>query len=279
MPTSTDENDRAGTFVPRAILPPEEDRFFKYYVEQSATEQAHKRTLAMRNALLRIRNDAGMNTANLDVLEVGCNAGTQCMLWASAGHRVHGIEINANLLSHAKQRADKEGLVIDFRLGSATELSWPDSSMDICIMAELLEHVPDWQQCLREAYRVLRGGGLLYLSTTNRLCPKQQEFSLPLYSWYPKFVKWHFEKLAITTRPDLVSFAQYPAVNWFSYASLKNELTAQGFDSLDRFDMIDIANKGLFARFLVRAIRVVTALRWLGYLVSPSTIIVAIRNQ
>jgi 2-polyprenyl-3-methyl-5-hydroxy-6-metoxy-1,4-benzoquinol methylase len=55
--------------------------------------------------------------------------------------------------------------------------------MDVCLLPELLEHVADWQSCLNEAARVLRPGGLLYLSTTNVLCPRQQEFNLPLYSF------------------------------------------------------------------------------------------------
>ena len=75
--------------------------------------------------------------------------------------------------------------------------------MDVCLLPELLEHVADWQSCLKEAPRVLRSGGLLYLSTTNVLRPRQEEFNLPLYSWYPGPLKRYCERLAMTTRPAL----------------------------------------------------------------------------
>ncbi len=62
----------------------------------------------------------------------------------------------------------------------------------------------------------MRPGGVLYLTTTSCLCPSQMEFRLPLYSWYPGFLKRRYERLAKTTRPELANFAIYPAVHWFS---------------------------------------------------------------
>jgi 2-polyprenyl-3-methyl-5-hydroxy-6-metoxy-1,4-benzoquinol methylase len=102
--------------------------------------------------------------------------------------------------------------------------------MHVCLLPELLEHVVEWMACLKETARILRPGGVLFLSTTNKLCPSQQEFSLPLYSWYPRPLKRHFEKLAVTKRPELENFARYPAVNWFSFYSLRSELSRLGFD-------------------------------------------------
>ncbi len=95
------------------------------------------------------------------------------------------------------------------------------------MLPELLEHVEDWQTCLNEAVRALRPGGALYLSTTNALNPVQDEFELPFYSWYPGFLKRHYERLAVTTRPELVNHAKYPAVHWFTFFGLKPYLRAR----------------------------------------------------
>jgi 2-polyprenyl-6-hydroxyphenyl methylase/3-demethylubiquinone-9 3-methyltransferase len=59
---------------------------------------------------------------------------------------------------------------------------WPNRSMDVCLVPELLEHVREWRECLADFARVLRPGGVLVLTTNNKLCPVQQEFNLPLYS-------------------------------------------------------------------------------------------------
>ena len=75
---------------------------------------------------------------------------------------------------------------------------------------------------------MLRPGGVLYLRTTNRLCPIQAEFSLPLYAWHPRSMKRYCERLAVTTRPGIANYARYPAVHWFSYFQLKEYLTQLG---------------------------------------------------
>ena len=145
-------------------------------------------------------------------------------------------------------------------------------------LPELLEHVADWQSCLNEAARVLRPGGLLYLSTTNVLCPRQQEFNLPLYSWYPAPLKRYCERLAVTTRPALAGYAKYPAVNWFSFYSLRGFLQPLGFRCLDRFDLIDTAGKSRLAQFIVTMLRRSSLLGFLGHVATPTTYLVAVKS-
>ena len=82
--------------------------------------------------------------------------------------------------------------------------------------------------CVREAARVLKRGGVLYLSTTNVLCPVQEEFELPLYSGTRRPFKRRYQRLALTTRPELVNHARYPAVHWFSYYGLRDHLRGSG---------------------------------------------------
>jgi SAM-dependent methyltransferase len=150
--------------------------------------------------------------------------------------------------------------------------------MHVCLLPELLEHVVEWMACLKETARILRPGGVLFLSTTNKLCPSQQEFSLPLYSWYPRPLKRHFEKLAVTKRPELENFARYPAVNWFSFYSLRSELSRLGFDCWDRFDVMDLSLKGALARFVGSCIRGHTAARWLAHVATPGTTVFAVKR-
>jgi 2-polyprenyl-6-hydroxyphenyl methylase/3-demethylubiquinone-9 3-methyltransferase len=116
----------------------------------------------------------------LNIADIGCGAGTQARLWAQGGHRVFGLDVNEPLIRLARQRTEEAGLVIRFEVGTATALPWADRTMDVRLLPELLEHVADCQACLNEAARVLRPGGLLYLSTTNVLCPRQDEFNAPV---------------------------------------------------------------------------------------------------
>jgi 2-polyprenyl-6-hydroxyphenyl methylase/3-demethylubiquinone-9 3-methyltransferase len=251
--------------------------FYRYYENASLSENAIRRFAAICDTVTRVFQ-AYNSKPCLDVADVGCGAGTGTQMWAKRGHRTHGVDINADFVELAKVRAREAGLDIRFELGSATELPWSDKSMDVCVVPELLEHVADWEACLNEAARVLRSPGVLYLSTSNKLCPVQQEFDLPLYSWYPRILKHHFERLAVTTRPDLVSHATYPAVNWFSFYHLREYLAPLGFTCLDRFDLMDVTNKGLLKRTVRIALRSSRVLRFIGHVGTPYTVLVGIKN-
>jgi ubiquinone/menaquinone biosynthesis C-methylase UbiE len=248
--------------------------FYKYYEQQSLTPQTVARFQAATETLLRIYGPLPAGR-KLDVLDIGCGAGTQSRFWIQGGHRYWGVDINEPLIQLARQRVTALGVDARFDVGSATELPCGDNTVDICQMPELLEHVADWQACLNEAIRVLRPGGLIYISTSSYLCPKQSEFILPLYSWYPRVLKRYFERRAVTDRPDLANYAKYPAVNWFSFYSLRRYLEPKGFRCLDRFDVVDVKGKGLAARMVLSALRGVFPLRLLGHVATPYSLVVA----
>jgi 2-polyprenyl-6-hydroxyphenyl methylase/3-demethylubiquinone-9 3-methyltransferase len=189
------------------------------------------------------------------------------------------LDINQRLLNLAKNRAANAGYVIDFRLGSATDLPWPDDSMDVCVAPELLEHVTEWEKCLEEFIRILRPGGVLSLSTTNKLCPIQHEYNLPAYSWYPAPIKRYIQQLAMTTRPELANFATYPAVNWFSFFGLRKMLSVRGFQCFDRFDVVDLSRKPALTRRIVTVIQVAPIVRWFAHVGSPSMILIAVKQS
>ena len=150
--------------------------------------------------------------------------------------------------------------------------------MDVCLAVELLEHVAAWEQCLDEFTRVLRPGGALFLTTTNVLCPKQQEFGLPMYSWYPAPLKRRYERLATTTRPEIASFATYPAVNWFSFYGLRRRLARGGCRSYDRFDIVNASKKSALKRFALHVVRVLPPARFVAHVTTPSTWVLAIKS-
>lgn len=247
------------------------EAFYKFYEQQSLKPETLQRFEANCETLLRVH---GVKTGVLEVLDIGCGAGAQARFWTQRGHRYLGIDINEPLVLLARRRAEEQQIDARFEVGTATALPCADESVDICLLPELLEHVADWQACLDEAIRVLRPGGLIHLSTSSKLCPKQQEFNLPLYSWYPQRLKRHFEHRALTDRPDLANYAKYPAVNWFSFYGLRDYMKPRGFECLDRFDLIDPQGKGRRARTMLSLLRSLSPLRFIGHVLTPYTLVV-----
>lgn len=212
------------------------DPFVDYYEKQSASADMAEHFHRLRDLLLSAMNGRVADRP-LRVADIGCGAGAFSAVMAKAGCIVESIDINEALVRIGGERAKEVGLPITFHIGSAESLPWPDASFDIVAMPELLEHVPGWRACIAEAARILEPGGVLYVSTTNRLCPVQQEFSLPLYSWYPGWLKRRCLELAMTTHREWVNHAQYPAVNWFDPYSLGTVLRSLDMEPIDRFAM------------------------------------------
>jgi 2-polyprenyl-6-hydroxyphenyl methylase/3-demethylubiquinone-9 3-methyltransferase len=256
----------------------ESDPFVSYYEAQSESKATQDHFLRLRDLLSAVLSKVRGASFGVSVADIGCGAGTFSRMWAASGCSVSGIDVNERLIQIARARASAEGLRIDFRVGSADHLPWSDGSFDVVVMPELLEHIDDWRGCLSEASRILRGGGLLYVSTTNRLCPVQQEFELPMYSWYPGWIKRRCLVRATTTHMHWVNFARYPAVNWFDPYSLGAEFRRLGMEPLDRFDLLAAHSTDRAKRVIGRVTQKVGLLRFLGHVLSSGTALVGMKS-
>lgn len=256
-----------------------DDKFVAYYAEQSQSKETVERFARIRDRALDLWSTLNGGTVRpLDVVDIGCGAGTQAMLWAEAKHRVSALDVNEALVSLGRKRAIQLGLDISFDVGTAMALPYADATADICLLPELLEHVDDWERCLSEAIRVLRGSGVLYLSTTNKLCPRQQEFYLPLYSWYPRVVKRWCERAALTTHPEWVNHTRCPAIHWFTYFQLDRWLGRRGMTSMDRFDMLARHPQSKFRSTIVAVIRTIPPLRIAAHVASAGTTVWSVKT-
>jgi 2-polyprenyl-6-hydroxyphenyl methylase/3-demethylubiquinone-9 3-methyltransferase len=261
-----------------AAGPNADPHFVAAYEAKSLSPATMVRFRGVHDKLMQLAQRHGRADRSLDVLDIGCGAGTQCRLWAMRGHRVTGIDVSAPLIAVADRRTREACLQIRFDVGSATALPYRDATQDVVLLPQLLEHVPDWQGCLREAVRVLRQGGLLYLSTSNVLCPRQSEFNLPLYSWYPAPLKRRYERLAVTTRPDLANHTSLPAVHWFTYARLARFLGGLGMRCYDRFDVLDPDRLRGWRRSAATALAVVPVLKLPAQFFVATSIVFAVKR-
>jgi SAM-dependent methyltransferase len=109
----------------------------------------------------------------LDGREVLCLAsggGQQGPILAAAGARVTVLDNSPRQLSQDRMVAERDGLEIATIEGSMMELSmFEDESFDLIFHPVSNGFVPDVRPVWREAYRVLRHGGVLLAGITNPL--------------------------------------------------------------------------------------------------------------
>ena len=255
-----------------------EDKFVEYYKKASLQRETLERFDRIKGLVRSCLGEQRYAEETLRVADIGCGTGVQSLLWAEDGHEVFGLDINKGLIDEAKKRTQERGAEIQFCIGSAEQLPWASESFDVCLVPELLEHVQQWQRCLDEFGRILRPGGVLFLSTTNRLCPKQQEFDLPLYSWYPGPLKRHCERLAVTTKPHWVQHAKYPAIHWFDNYILRREFGRRKMRPHDRFDIYARDRSGGLKGNVSRLISSLPPLRFLVHVVTPYSQVIGVKQ-
>ncbi len=101
------------------------------------------------------------------VLDVGAGTGADTIEVARAvgpAGRVVGVDKSAEMIAEAQGRAVGSGLPVEFAVGDAQSLDFPDESFDRVRSERMLVHVPDPAAAVREMVRVTKAGGLVVLS-------------------------------------------------------------------------------------------------------------------
>jgi ubiquinone/menaquinone biosynthesis C-methylase UbiE len=104
------------------------------------------------------------------VLDVASGEGYGAAFLASVAQQVHGVDIAADAVAHARSVYAGVGN-LEFTRASCTALPFPDHSFDLVVSFETIEHVSaDAQRAMLDEFRrVLRPDGLLILSSPNKV--------------------------------------------------------------------------------------------------------------
>jgi 2-polyprenyl-6-hydroxyphenyl methylase/3-demethylubiquinone-9 3-methyltransferase len=102
------------------------------------------------------------------VLDIGCGGGYLSEEFARDGFHVSGVDPAENSINAARKHADQNNLHIDYRVAYGESLPFADASFDIVACCDVLEHVRDLGQVVREVSRILKPGGIFMFDTVNR---------------------------------------------------------------------------------------------------------------
>lgn len=96
------------------------------------------------------------------MLEVGFGRGEVLLAAHEAGIATEGVEISPDLVAALSREAP-----IPTHLGTLPDLSLPEASFDLVYMSQVLEHVLEPRTYLKAILRLLKPGGVVFLSVPN----------------------------------------------------------------------------------------------------------------
>ena len=159
------------------------------------------------------------------------------------GYTVTGVEPVPLFVKAAGEYLEDPSAVVQ---GAAESIPLPSESQDVVIFDNVLEHVESPLVSLTEIFRVLKPGGITYLTTTNRhrisLVGNNAEYKVRFYNWYPRLLKESYIFRHLHYDPGLANFTERPAVHWFSYADLCAVGRLAGFAQF--YSPLDLRTRG-----------------------------------
>lgn len=114
-----------------------------------------------------------------EFLEIGPGYG-RVMVEVQKQASITGLEMDLELIEKLSSRNLK---VVQ---GIAEKMPFADASFDVVISEEVLEHIKNQKQVIKEIYRVLKPGGIVILTTPNKWIYRTLMF-------VNNIVKWNFQ--------------------------------------------------------------------------------------
>lgn len=167
-------------------------------------------------ANIQFLEEIGLLKEDIKILEVGCGAGRLTNYLTHKGFNIIGFDISRSLIEEGDIRYPD---AVKF-LASGDSMPFSNSTFDVVLSFDVLEHIPDVNKHMLEVRRVLKKGGLYLFQTPNKLTNMPFEIiknrSLTEHKKYHCSLQtfWSLKKL-LTSHGFTFTFVKIPIMNEF----------------------------------------------------------------
>lgn len=122
--------------------------------------------LLQKDLLYKILEKCGAKNGD-KILDVGAGTGRFVIPFAKKGYDTYGIDISGNMLQIAKDKA-REFPNLHLEEANVKDMSFPNNYFEFVTAYRVLIHIPDYENVIREIYRVLKHGGYAIIEFNNK---------------------------------------------------------------------------------------------------------------
>ena len=166
---------------------------------------------------------------------------------------------------------------MDIELGNIEETDIGVSKYDIIFAMSAFEHVEDWKKGIKNVFKALKPGGLLYFQSTNKFSFTSGECRFPFYGWLPN--KWRYRLRVFRQGEDIMKLGI--DFNQFTYARLRSFFKDIGFlkvlDLVELRDSETLYQPKAWKKIVLKACKKIKPLKHLVLCFVPTTDFVCIK--
>jgi 2-polyprenyl-6-hydroxyphenyl methylase/3-demethylubiquinone-9 3-methyltransferase len=112
--------------------------------------------------------DTQLPLDGLRMVDIGCGGGILSESMARLGANVHGIDVTEKNILIARQHSAQQALPIEYEYTSVEEVATRNTSYDVVLNMEVVEHVADLPHFMTACSSLVADHGIMFIATINR---------------------------------------------------------------------------------------------------------------
>lgn len=130
---------------------------------------------------------------NGTMLDLGVGSGGISVSFSKLNFNVKGLDVNKDYLDLAKKRSEYHKTKLELKEWDGVNIPYDSETFSLVLIMDILEHVPDPHQLIKEICRVLKPGGICFFCTENKYSPVfligDPHYGIPLLTLFPRFIR------------------------------------------------------------------------------------------
>lgn len=123
-------------------------------------------------------------------LDVGCGAGGLAIAFTKRSSATVAFDVDLKYLKVATAWGREEGVELNLLVASGESMPFKSEAFDFVACSDVIEHLNNPSKMVGEVARVLKKGGIVYLTCPNKISPrivlKDNHYLLPFFTLLPR---------------------------------------------------------------------------------------------